>query len=349
MHKQRITVVPYSPKWAKDFILLKDVYLHHLSGFIKSIEHVGSTAIPGLVAKPILDIDIIISSDAPLNGIIQKLSELGYKHVGDRGIKGREAFDRLDETVPYSGQGTAWPDHNLYVCREDSLSLKNHLLLRDTLLTDAEARQGYSTLKYTLISKDPYNINAYVEGKTEFITNILRKRGMDEAHLTEITHQNKAGNNGTGNIGNYKIEPAQPADFPEITDVWEASVRATHHFLKEEDIQYFRPLILNEYLKAVELYCVRDGSAIIGFIGLTPGTIEMLFIHPHYRGKGIGKQLITLAMQRGAKRVDVNEQNLQAIDFYQQMGFRVIRRSPVDSLGKPYPILHMELEINNAV
>ncbi len=141
------------------------------------------------------------------------------------------------------------------------------------------------------------------------------------------------------------IEPATPTDFPEIVDVWEASVRATHDFLGETDIQYLKPLILNEYLKAVELFCVRGDGKILGFLGLSPDKIEMLFVHPDARGKGIGKRFIQFAIrEKGIEKVDVNEQNPQAVGFYEQMGFEVVSRSPLDPQGKPFPILSMELK-----
>lgn len=141
------------------------------------------------------------------------------------------------------------------------------------------------------------------------------------------------------------IEVPTPRDYIELVDIWEASVRATHDFLKEEDILYFKPLILNEYLKAVQLYCVRDSyRAISGFIGLSPDAIEMLFIHPNSRGKGIGKTLVEYTLQEhNVTKVDVNEQNEQAIGFYEKMGFKAVSRSETDAMGKPYPILHMEL------
>jgi putative acetyltransferase len=141
------------------------------------------------------------------------------------------------------------------------------------------------------------------------------------------------------------IQVASPADYQEIVDVWEASVRATHHFLKEEDIQYFKPLILNEYLQAVNLYCTRNERGhIIGFLGTVVDKIEMLFIDPTNRGKGIGKRLLQYAInQLGTRKVDVNEENHQAVGFYKHMGFQATSRSDVDSMGKPYPILSMEL------
>jgi putative acetyltransferase len=144
---------------------------------------------------------------------------------------------------------------------------------------------------------------------------------------------------------NVIIEIPAVSDFVELVSVWEASVRATHDFLKEEDILFFKPLILNEYLKAVNLYCVKnDSGAIAGFMGLGEDSIEMLFIHPSFRGSGIGKALLLFAVNdQKITKVDVNEQNDQAAGFYIKMGFAVKSRSDIDAMGKPYPILHMEL------
>jgi putative acetyltransferase len=144
------------------------------------------------------------------------------------------------------------------------------------------------------------------------------------------------------------IEKAQPSDFQEITDVWEASVRATHHFLQESDIQYFKPLILNEYLWHVNLFCIRNEEQhIVGFVGTAGNKIEMLFLHPDTIGKGIGKKLLNYAIQTlGATEVDVNEQNRQAVGFYLHAGFKVMSRSETDSLGNPFPILHLALAKN---
>lgn len=142
------------------------------------------------------------------------------------------------------------------------------------------------------------------------------------------------------------LEPVFPSDYPEVTEVWEASVRATHQFLSEEDILYFKPLILNEYLKAVDLVCTKDATGrILGFMGVHGDSLEMLFIRPDARGKGIGAQFVHHAIhQLNVRKVDVNEQNPQALGFYEHMGFVVVSRSELDGLGKPYPILHMELK-----
>ena len=141
------------------------------------------------------------------------------------------------------------------------------------------------------------------------------------------------------------IRPALPADYDRITDLWEASVRATHDFLPEHAIQTLRPLIREVYLAAVDLwvYCDAHG-AIDGFVGVADGRIDMLFIHPQRRGGGIGKHLPRHAIETlGASALDVNEQNPQAVGFYQHLGFVVTDRSRLDGGGRPFPILHMKL------
>ena len=141
------------------------------------------------------------------------------------------------------------------------------------------------------------------------------------------------------------ITPASPADYPEIVDLWEASVRATHTFLPEEDIRMFRPLILDEYLDAVTLRCARaTDDTITGFLGVADNKIEMLFIDPALMGQGIGRLLLDVAVRDlGATLVDVNEQNPDAVGFYLHYDFELVSRDPLDGLGKPYPILHLAL------
>ncbi|MDR3061409.1 MAG: GNAT family N-acetyltransferase [Dysgonamonadaceae bacterium] len=127
--------------------------------------------------------------------------------------------------------------------------------------------------------------------------------------------------------------------------VWEASVRATHHFLKEEDILLFKKLIPEKYLDVVRLFAVRNSdNRILGFLGVSDDNIEMLFIHPDARGKGIGSVLLNYALNElHLRKVDVNEQNEKALGFYLHKGFTVKSRSEQDGTGKPYPTLHLEI------
>lgn len=147
----------------------------------------------------------------------------------------------------------------------------------------------------------------------------------------------------------YHIGKIKKSEYPEVVHVWEASVRATHHFLKEEDIHYFKPLILNTYLDAVELRCIRHTDCrIIGFLGTADENLEMLFVHPDYRGKRVGKALVDYAIATlHVTKVDVNEQNVQAVGFYKYCGFKIVSRSEFDATGKPYPIVHMELNVHS--
>lgn len=140
-----------------------------------------------------------------------------------------------------------------------------------------------------------------------------------------------------------QISEVLPEEFPEVVEVWEAAVRATHHFLSPGDIEKFKPLILNNYLHLVTLACVRNAQGkISGFIGLSADKVEMLFVHPNHMGKGIGAKLMTHAIEKHkAKKVDVNEDNRQAVDFYLHLGFEIAGRSEFDPEGNPYPILHL--------
>ncbi|WP_444893109.1 acetyltransferase [Microbulbifer sp. TRSA001] len=142
-----------------------------------------------------------------------------------------------------------------------------------------------------------------------------------------------------------KIEKSEKKDYETLIEIWEASVRVTHDFLQEEDIVTLKPLILEQYFDAVDLKCAKDDEGKIhGFCDVHEGNVEMLFISPESRGKGIGLHLMEDAIKnQGATKVDVNEQNKQALGFYEYLGFNVVGRSPLDGQGKPYPLLHMEL------
>ena len=146
-----------------------------------------------------------------------------------------------------------------------------------------------------------------------------------------------------------EITPIAKTAYDEVAELWEASVRATHHFLKEEDILYFKPLILNIYLDAVSLRCLRNEQGkMVGFMGVANQNLEMLFVSPDYRGQKIGQTLLKYAIETfQIVKVDVNEQNEQAVGFYKRFGFETIKRSETDGSGKPYPTLHMELLNHN--
>ncbi|HEX2536284.1 MAG TPA: GrpB family protein [Chitinophagaceae bacterium] len=193
MSQARIIIEEYSPFWASAFEQLKSVYLAHLADLILDVQHVGSTAVPGLAAKPVIDIDLIISERAQLDPVVEKLRLLGYDHLGDRGISEREAFRPRSAAVPYNDHYPSWPKHHLYVCPAGSNSLMNHIAFRDFLRSHPDQAKAYGALKKRLVSEDPYDINLYVERKTPFITEILREAGFDEHSINRIALENRPG------------------------------------------------------------------------------------------------------------------------------------------------------------
>jgi putative acetyltransferase len=143
-----------------------------------------------------------------------------------------------------------------------------------------------------------------------------------------------------------QVRLARIADRQPLLELWERSVRATHHFLQESDIVALRPLVAQELgSDAVDWWVLlaptRDP---IGFLGFANDTVEALFIDPDYQGQGGGKRLIAQAesLASGPLSVEVNEQNEGALRFYQSLGFSVVSRSPTDSGGRPFPILHLK-------
>lgn len=186
-----ITVVPYNPAWKNIFEELRAVYTQQLGSIAHDIQHVGSTSVPGLWAKPVIDIDIVVPDAIACKQVIDALGTLGYYHVGDLGIPGREALKRDNDNVPHTVGNATWQQHNLYVCLAGCASLLNHLHLRDYLLTHTDAVNEYSALKRELAAKYPDDIDSYVEGKTAFITAILKRTGFDDVVLRGIAEQNR--------------------------------------------------------------------------------------------------------------------------------------------------------------
>lgn len=179
---QPIVVVDYDPTWPEVFERLRALVWKAVQDFALGIEHVGSTSVPGLAAKPIIDMDVVVATEADVALGIERLAVLGYAHRGNLGIEGREAFQ----------QPAHLPPHHLYVCLQNSASLRNHLALRDYLRAHPEAIQGYSALKKRLAKEHTYNIDAYIEGKSDMILAMLTETGFSSEQLDSIREQNRA-------------------------------------------------------------------------------------------------------------------------------------------------------------
>ncbi len=181
----------YNPKWKIEFEQLRQVFSELLKGIPSTIEHVGSTAIPGIIAKPILDIDIIPEQKEALPEISNRLDAAGYSSKGELGIMGRFAFKQTTLLVPLTTAGRKWMTHHLYVCLSNSLALKNHLLFRDALLNNEQLAQIYNQLKRELITETAMTREIYNKRKTEFILSVLAGSGLTKDELAEVMEANK--------------------------------------------------------------------------------------------------------------------------------------------------------------
>lgn len=128
-----------------------------------------------MAAKPIIDLDIVVSSTSLLPELIEKLGELGYFHEGNLGIENREAFGRKDERVPYNQSNQFKPEHHLYVCNQESDALIQHQLFRDILRQHSHLVDEYAKLKKELAARYKNNRQAYTEGKTEFVNKVMKE------------------------------------------------------------------------------------------------------------------------------------------------------------------------------
>ena len=139
------------------------------------------------------------------------------------------------------------------------------------------------------------------------------------------------------------IRKIEITDYPRLIEIWESAVRNTHDFLRDEDFYYYKKQ-LPVYFQQVTLFGFEQERVLTGFMGVAEDNLEMLFVDHDCRGSGIGKKLITYAIANlQVTKVDVNEQNAQAVGFYKHIGFKLQSRSESDGAGKEYPILHMQL------
>lgn len=174
-----ILVVDYDPTWPRAFEEIYSQIWPALSDLATRVEHVGSTAVPGLAAKPVIDIDVVASPEH-ITDAITRLEGLGYRHRGDLGIPGREAF----------GAPSGTPRRHLYLCLEGSVPLANHITLRDHLRRSPSDAAAYGDLKKRLAVEFASDIDGYIRGKTDFILLVLQKNGFDREALENIEQRN---------------------------------------------------------------------------------------------------------------------------------------------------------------
>jgi GrpB-like predicted nucleotidyltransferase (UPF0157 family) len=176
-----IHVVDYDLNWPAAFEQVRSKVWPAVKDIALSVEHVGSTSVPGLAAKPVIDIDVIVNAGSDVPEAIQRLASVGYAHRGNLGVEGREAFDSPGDL----------PKHHLYLCQRNSIALANHLSIRDYLRTHPDAAMEYGELKKKLAKEFPHDIDSYIDGKTDLLLRILRASGFPSERLDAIESVNR--------------------------------------------------------------------------------------------------------------------------------------------------------------
>ena len=170
MQTKKVVVVPYDEAWKNAFEEIKNEIEAEIGDLILGIEHIGSTSVEGLSAKPCIDIDVIIKDYSVFDAVAKKLGTIGYIHEGDLGIQDREAFK-------YSNKPHLMM-HHLYVCPQDSKELHRHISFRDFLRHNPEAVRKYSLVKEKAAELFPCDINKYIEYKTPCIAELYAQCGL---------------------------------------------------------------------------------------------------------------------------------------------------------------------------
>lgn len=339
---KRIEVVDYQPAWAMEFAQLKAIFERHLGEGYLSIEHVGSTSVPGLAAKPVLDIDIIVEQDADLVRVLQRMESLGYVHVGDQGVAGREVLKPATEFAPLGDTGQRPPKHHLYVGKRDALSLRNHLLLRDHLQSHPPLVQRYGALKKQLAQQFPFDIDRYIHGKTGLILEILQAAGLDEDALAMIAAKNllpeafvlhRLESDDLGFLKEmfYLSLFVPPDEAPFAKSIIEAPHLARYHEEWGRPSDYgLKVTARGHAMGASWSRFFPAGDPAYGFVDESIPEIGIA-IRPAARGLGLGtrllQQLIALLSEDGieAASLSVDRRN-PAIHLYRRLGFELYRQ-----------------------
>ncbi|MGD0833374.1 MAG: GrpB family protein [Candidatus Dormibacteria bacterium] len=174
-----IVVSDYDPEWPRWFEEVRAHVWPLVEEIALGVDHVGSTAVPGLAAKPIIDLDVVVASDDDILPVIERLAGIGYRWVGDLGVAGREAFSLAGDVT--------LPPHHLYLVVKDNRAHLNHWLLRDLLRADARARDDYAALKRRNAELARGDIDVYTAGKAAFVAGLLR-RARAERGLPPVTY-----------------------------------------------------------------------------------------------------------------------------------------------------------------
>ena len=172
MITRKVVVLPYDVAWQSAFEKIKSEIEEAIGNLILGIEHVGSTSVEGMSAKPCIDLDVIIEDYSAFAAVVDGLKAIGYIHEGALGIKHREAFTYLDKPHLMS--------HHLYVCPKDSAELRRHITFRDFLQSNPDAVAKYSKIKENAAELYSNDIDKYIQYKSPCIEELYKQCGLSK-------------------------------------------------------------------------------------------------------------------------------------------------------------------------
>lgn len=181
-----IVVQDYDPAWVESFAAVQAHVWPGVGDLSLRVEHVGSTAVPGLAAKPIIDIDVVVASAEHIQLVVDRLADIGYRWRGDLGVAGREAFHPVRDL--------GLPPHHLYLVVENNKAHLDHWLFRDLLRADPEARERYAAVKRRNVAVAAGDIDVYVAGKAALVAELLT-RARAERGLPPAAYWDPGGEN----------------------------------------------------------------------------------------------------------------------------------------------------------
>ena len=311
---QHIIVVDYDPAWEQAYQAEEQLIREILKENCVQIHHIGSTSVPGLAAKPIIDILVSVRSLEGTDGAAEAFGEAGYEYLGEFGIPGRR----------YLRKGGDERTHQIHIFAEsDRENLDRHLAFRDFLRTHEKEREAYGALKKDLAERYPYDIDGYCDGKDAFVKEM-------EARALAVWR------GGQTKEEVSCIRPMERRDLDQVAQIWlETNCRA-HAFIPasywEDNLESVKKM-----LPLAEVYVREEkGSGKIqGFIGLDQDYIEGIFVCGKAQSRGIGKELLDFVKaRRETLTLSVYEKNTGAIRFYRREGFAVRQEGMDEQTGE---------------
>ncbi len=324
---QHVVVVDYDPAWEEAYGKESRIIRSILGENCVEIHHIGSTSVPCLAAKPIIDILVGVKSLEEADCTAEDFEKVGYEYLGEFGIPGRR----------YLRKGGDERTHQIHIFAEnDRKNIDRHLAFRDYMRTHERAREVYGRLKKELAEKYPYDIERYCDGKDAFV------REVEEKAL-ETYRKRQEG----------RIRPMEAADLDAVTKIWLDANRQAHDFIPAA---YWEGNLaaVKELFPLAEVYIWEEKPATgnsggriegneakdseaepQGFIGLNDEDIEGIFVRDEARSRGIGKSLMDFVKaEREYLRLHVYEKNARALSFYRREGFAILEEGVDEATGE---------------